>query len=192
MLSHVRLFMTPWIVSRQAPLSITNSHTLLNLMSIELRCHSVILSSVIPFSSCCQSFPASRSFPVSQFFTSGGQSTRVSTSASVLPKNIQDWFPLGWTGWISLQSKGFSRVFSNTTVEKHQFFSASFLYSPIWHPYITTGKNIALTRWAFVGKVMSLLFNMLSRLVIAFFQGASVFEFHGCSHHLGWFWSPRK
>ena len=83
-------------------------------------CHPTISSSVIPFSSCLQPFPASGSFPVSQFFVSGGQSIRA--SASVLPKNIQDWFPLGLTGWISLQSKGLSRVFSNTTVQKHQFF----------------------------------------------------------------------
>ena len=87
-------------------------------------CHPTISSSVVPFSSCLQSFPASKSFPMSQFFTSGGQSIRVSASASVLPVNFQDWFPLGWTGWISLQSKGLSRVFSNTTVQKHQFFSA--------------------------------------------------------------------
>ena len=87
-------------------------------------CYPTILSSVIPFSSCLQSFPVSGSFPMSQFFTSGGQSTGVSASASILPMNIQDWFPLGWTGWISLQSKGLSRVFSNTTVQKHQFFSA--------------------------------------------------------------------
>ena len=83
-------------------------------------CHSTISSSVIPFSSCPQSFPASGSFPVSQFFTSGGQSVGVSGAASVLPVNIQDWFPLGWTGWI-LQCKGPSRVFSSTTVQKHQF-----------------------------------------------------------------------
>ena len=87
-------------------------------------CHSAISSPVVLFSSCLQSFPASRSFPMSQFFISGGQSIGVSTYASVLPMNIQDWFPLGWTGWISLQSKGLSRVFSNTTVQKHQFFSA--------------------------------------------------------------------
>ena len=79
---------------------------------------------VIPFSSCLQSFPASGSFQMSQFFASDGQSTGVSASTSVLPKNIQDRFPLGWTGWISLQSKGLARVFSNTTVQKHQFFSA--------------------------------------------------------------------
>ena len=85
-------------------------------------CHPTISSSVVPFSSCPQSFPASGSFQMSQFFASGGQSIGVSASASVLPMNIQDWFPLGWMGWISLQSKGLSRVLSNTTVQKHQFF----------------------------------------------------------------------
>ena len=87
-------------------------------------CHPTIASSDIPFSSCLQSFPPSRSFPMSQFFASGGQSIGVSASTSVLPMNIQDRFPLGWTGWITLQSKGLSRVFSNTTVQKHQFFGA--------------------------------------------------------------------
>jgi len=87
-------------------------------------CHPTISSSVIPFSSCSQSFPASGSFQMSQLFASGGQSIRVSASTSVLPMNTQDWSPLGWTGWISLQSKGLSRVFSNTTVQKHQFLSA--------------------------------------------------------------------
>ena len=87
-------------------------------------CHPVILSSVVPFSSCPQSLPASESFPMSQLFTWGGQSTGVSALASVLPKNTQDWSPLEWTGWISLQCKGISRIFSNTTVQKHQFFGA--------------------------------------------------------------------
>ena len=87
-------------------------------------CHLAISSSVVPFSSCLQSFPASGSFPISQLFASGGQNIGISASASVLPVNIQDWSPLGWTGWISLQSKGLSRLFSNTTVQKHQFFSA--------------------------------------------------------------------
>ena len=85
-------------------------------------CHPTISFSVVPFSLCLQSFPASGSFPMSQLFASGGQSIGVSASASVLPMNIQDWFPLGWTGWISLQSKGLSRVFCNTTVQTHQFF----------------------------------------------------------------------
>ena len=101
-----------------------------------------ISSSVIPFSSCLQSFSASGSFQMSQLFTSGGQSIGVSASTSGLPMNTQDCFPLGWTGWISLQSKGFSRVFSNTTVQKHQFFGTQL--------YTTTGKTIALTRQTFV------------------------------------------
>ena len=123
-------------------------------------CHPTISFSVVPFSSCLQSFPASGSFQMSQFFASGGQSIGASALASVLPMNIPDWFPLGLPGLISLQSKGLSRVFSNTTVQKHQF---------LWsHPYTTTGRTIALTRQTFVGKVMSLLFNMLSRLVITF------------------------
>ena len=85
-------------------------------------CHPTISSCVVPFSSCLQSFPASESFPMSHFFASSGQSIGISASTSVLPMNTQDWCPLGWTGWISVQSKGLSRVFSNTTVQKHQFF----------------------------------------------------------------------
>ena len=95
-----------------------------NLCSLSRWCHPIISSYVIPFSSCPQSFPASGSFPMSQLFTSGDQSIGVSASASVLPMNTQDWSPSGWTGWISLQSKGLSRVLSNTTVQKHQFFGA--------------------------------------------------------------------
>ena len=128
-------------------------------------CHPAISSSVVPFSSCPQSPPASGSFPMSQFFASGGQSTGISASASVLPMNTQGWFPFGWTGWISLQSKRSSRVFSNTTVQKHR---SVFFTVQLSHPHMTTGKTIALTRRTFVDKVMSLLFNMLSRLVITF------------------------
>ena len=111
-------------------------------------CHPAISSSVVPFSSWPQSLPASGSFPVSQLFAWGSQSTGVSALASVLPKNSQGWSPLEWTNWISLQSKGLSRVFSNTTVQKHQFFSAQ-LSS---HPYMTTGKTIALTRRTLLAK----------------------------------------
>ena len=93
-------------------------------------CHPTISSSVVPFSSCPQSFPASESFPMSELFTWGGQSIGVSASTSVLPMNTQVWSALGWTGWISLQSKGLSRVFSNTTVQKHQFFGAQLSFSP--------------------------------------------------------------
>ena len=120
-----------------------------NSRPLSWRCHPTILSSAIPISSCLQSFPASRSFPMSQLFVSGGQSIGVSASASVLPMNIQDWFPLGLTGLISLGSKGLSRVFSSTTIQKHQFFGTQ-----LSHPYMTAGKTIALTRWTFVGKVM--------------------------------------
>ena len=126
----VPLIVTTWTAACQASLSITNSWSLLNLISIELvmpsnhliLCHALLL---LP-----QSFPPSRSLPVSQFFTSGGQSIGISASASVLPMNIQDWFPLGLTGWISLQFKVLLRVFSNTTAQKHQFFVVSFLYCP--------------------------------------------------------------
>ena len=95
-----------------------------NSCPLSWRCHPTISSSVSPFSSCLQSFPATGSFQMSQFFASGGQSIGVSASTSVLPMNIQDWFPLGCTGWISLLSKGLLRVFSNTTVQKHQFLCA--------------------------------------------------------------------
>ena len=123
LLSRVRLSMTPWTAAYQASLSFTNSWSLSKLTSMEpvmpsnhlILCHPLLPPSI---------FPASGSFPVSLFFTSGGQSIGVSASASVLPVNIQDCFPLGWTGWISLQSKGLSRVFSNITVQKHQFFGA--------------------------------------------------------------------
>ena len=131
-------------------------------------CHPTIFSSVTPFASCLLFFPASRSFPMSWHFVSGGQSIGVSASASVLPINIQDWFPLRLTGLISLQSKGLSRVFSSTTVQKHQFFSAQpSVMVQLSYPYMTTGETIALTRRTFVDKVMSL-FNMLSGLFITF------------------------
>ena len=120
--SHVRLFATPWIAARQASLSITNSGVHSDSRPSSQWCHPAISSSVVLFSSCPQSLPASESFPVSQLFIWGGQSTGVSALASFLPKKSQGWSPSEWTGWISLQSKGLSRIFSNTTVQKHQFF----------------------------------------------------------------------
>ena len=164
---------TPWVYPNSCPLS--------------RWCHPTISSSVVPFSSCPQSFPASGSLQMSQLFVSGGQSTGVSASTSVLPMNTQDWCPLGWTGWTSSQSKGLSRVFSNTTVQKHQFFGAKLSFWSNSHIYIHDywKKTIALTRQTFVGKVVSLLFNMLSRLVITFLP-RSIFSFHGRSHHLQW------
>ena len=125
LLSRVRFFATPWTAAHQASLAITNppesTQTHVHWVGDAIQ-PSHPLSS--PFSSCPQSFPASGSFQMSQLFTSGGQSIGVSTATSVLPVNTQDWSPLGWTGWISLQSKGVSSVFSNTTVQKHQFFGA--------------------------------------------------------------------
>ena len=123
-LSCVQIFVTPWTAACQASLSFTISWSLLRIMSIDRGYHLAISSSVACFSSYPQSLPASGSFPMSPFFASGGQSTGVSASTSVLSMNTQDWSLLGWTGWISLQSKGLSRVFSNTTVQKHQFFCA--------------------------------------------------------------------
>ena len=117
-LSSVPLFATPWTKAHQASPSITNSQSLPKLMPIE----SVMPSNHLIFCHCLQSFPASGSFQMSQLFASGGQSIGISASTSVLPMNTQDWSPLEWIGWISLQSKGLSRVFSNTTVQKHQFF----------------------------------------------------------------------
>ena len=145
--------------------SFTISQNLLKLMSIESMMPSNYLVLCYPFSSCLQSFLASGSFPMSQFFTSSGQSIGVSASASVLPMNIQDWFPLGLHGWISLQFKGLSRVFSSTTSQKHEFLSTQpflWLNSPI-HDY---WKNHSFEYTDLVSKVMSLLFNMLSRFVI--------------------------
>ena len=122
-----------------------------NLCPSSQWCHPTISSSVTPFFSYLQSFPASGSFPMSQLFSSGGQSIGVSASASVLPMNICDWFPLRLTGWIS---SGLSRVFSNTTVQKHQiFWCSAFFRVQLSHPYTTTGKTIALTRQTFVGNV---------------------------------------
>ena len=148
-LSRVLLFAAPWSAACQASLSFTTSLSLLQFSPLSQWCHPTISSSVVPFSSHLQSFPASGSFPMSLFFATSGQSIRASASAWVLPMNIQDWFPLGLTGLISLESKGLSRVFSNTTVQKHQFFGTqhslalSFLYSPTFtsiHDYCKNHK----------------------------------------------------
>ena len=167
-LSHVWLFVTPWIAVHQASLSITNSRSSLNSCPLSWWCHPAISSSVVPFSSCPQSLPASESFPMSQLFTWGGPSTGVSATASVLPMNTQDWSPSEWTGWISLQSKGLSRVLQHHSSKASILWRSAFFTVQLSHPYMTTGKTIPLTRWTFVGKVMSLLFNKLSRLVITF------------------------
>ena len=132
--------------TRQAPLSSTISPSLFGFMSTESLTWPNYFILCCPLFFCLQSSPASGSFAMSWLFTSGGQSTGVSASASVLPMNIQGWFPLRWTGLISLLSKGLSRVFSNTTVQKHQFFGrhSTFFIVQLSHPYMTTGKTIAL------------------------------------------------
>ena len=129
-------------------------------------CHPAISSSVVPFSSCSESLPASGSFQMSQLFSSGGQSIGVSASTSVLPMNTQDW-SLGWTGWISLQFKKLSSLQHHSS-KALILWCSDFFRVQFSHTYMSTGKTIALNRRTFVGKVMSLLFNMLSRLVIAF------------------------
>ena len=126
-------------------------------------CHPTISFSVVPFSSCLQSFLASGSFPVSQFFTSGGQSIGASASTSVLPMNIQDWFPLGLTVWSLCSPRDSQESFPKPQFKSINSLVLSFLVVQLSCPYITTRKTIALTRRTFVGKVMSLLFNMLSR-----------------------------
>ena len=143
-LTCVRLFATTWIAARQASLSITNSRSLLKLMPIKSGCHPAISSSVIPFSFCPQSLPASGSFPMSQLFTWGGQNTGVSASASVLPMNIQDWSPLGWTGW-RVQETLKSLLQHHSSKASISQCSAFFTVQ-LSHPYMTTGKTIALTR----------------------------------------------
>ena len=164
---------------------------LVKLMCIELvmpsnhlvLCHPLLLLPSI--------FPSIRVFSMSWLFASGGQ--RFEASASVPPMNIQDWFPLGLTALISLQSKQLSKVFSSTTVWKHQFFGAqTFLWSNSHIQIWWLEKTIALTRQTFVSKVMSLLFNMLSRLVIAFLPRSKRLLISWLQSHLQWFWSPPK
>ena len=134
--SRIWLFVTPWTAACQASLSPTPEAYSKSCPSSQWY-HPTVSSSVVPFSSHLQSFPASGSFPVSQFFTSVGQSIGVSAWASILLLNIHDWLPLRWTGWISLQSKGLSRVFSNTTVQKHQFFG----------PQLSSQSNSHIHTW---------------------------------------------
>ena len=192
-LSRVQLFATMWHAACQASLSITNCQCPPKLMSIESVMHPTISSSFVSFSSCPQSFRASGPFPMSQLFTSGGQSTRVSASTWVLPMNTQDWSPLGWTDWISLQAKGLSRVFSNTTVQKHQFFSTqlslefnSHIHTwPLEKPKLWLDRSL-LTKWCLCFSICYVGWSWL------FIQGTNLFQFHGCSHHLQWFWSPQN
>ena len=159
----------PWWCPSPTPRVYSNSHPLSRW------CYPTISSSVTPFSSSLQSFPASGSFPMSQFFAPGGQSIEVSVSTSVLPMNIQNWSPLEWAGWLSLQSKGLKSFLQHHSSKASILRHSAFFTVQLSHPYMTTGKTIALIRQTFVGKVKSLLFNMLSRLVITFLPMVSVF-----------------
>ena len=193
LLNHVQHFATPSTAAYQASLSFTISWNFLKFMSIE---------SVMPFNHhnlCCpllllpSAFPSIRVFSESQLFASGGQSIYNSASTSALLMNTQDWSRSGWTGWISLQSKGLSRVFSNTTAQKHQFFGTQFFFIvQLSHPYMTSGKTIALTRRTFVGKVMPLLFNTLSRFVISFLARSKPLLISWMQAPSAVIWSPRK
>ena len=146
-----------------------------NWRPLSRSCHPTISSSVVPFFSRLQSFPASRSFPVSQLFTSGGQSIGVSTSASILPVNIQDWFPLGWTGWFSVAVQGaLKSLLQHHSSKPSNLWHSAFFMVQLSHLYMNIVKTIALTIWTFVSKVLYLLFNMLSRFVIAFLPRSTV------------------
>ena len=156
LLTHVQLFATPWTAARQASLYITNSRSLLKLMSIELvmpsshliLCHPLLLPPSV--------FPSIRVFSNESVLPSGGQSTGVSASASVLPMNIQDWFPLGLTGWIFLLSKGLKSLLQHHSSKASVLQCSDFFIVQLSHPCMTTGKTMALTRWTFVSKVMFL------------------------------------
>ena len=155
-------------------------------------CHPAISPSVTPFSSCPQSFPSSRSFSMSWLFASGGQRIGASASASVLPMNIQDWFPVGLTGLISLLSKGLSRVFSSTTVQRHQFFRAQpcLLFSS--HLCTWLLKKPELWLYGPLSAKWCLCFSIHWLVCHSFTSKEQVASFHGCSHCLQWFWNPRK
>ena len=166
------------LLHNRLPCPLLSSRVCSNSCPFSRWCHPTTSSSVISFSSSLQYFPSSGSFPVSPLFASGGWSIGASASASVLPMNIQGWFPLGLTGLIFLQSTGLSRVFSSITIWKRQFFwHLAFFMIQISHPYMTTEKTIALIRWTFVGKVMSLPFNRLSRLVVTFLPRSKCLNF---------------
>ena len=160
LLSHFQLFATPRTAVCQVSLSITNSQSLLKLMSIEsvmpsnhlILCRPLLL---LP------SLSASGSFPMSQFFASGGQTIGDSAPTSVLPMNIQDCFPLGWTGWISLHTRDFQESLQHHSSKASILQHSAFFMVQFSHPYITTGKTIPLTRLTFVNKIMPLLFNRL-------------------------------
>ena len=167
LLSHVPLLATPWTAAHQASLSITTPRVYSNSCPLSRWCHPTMSSSVIPFS-WLQSFPTSGTFKMSQLFTSSGRSIGVSASTWVLPMNSQDWFPLGWIGWISCSPRDSQEPSPTRQFKSINSWCPAFFMVQLSHLYMTTGKTRALIRWTFVGKVMSQLFNRLSRLLITF------------------------
>ena len=175
-LSCVWLFVTPWTATHQAPLFSPISQNLLKLMSMMPSSHLILCHPLLFLLSI---FPSIRDFSNESFFPSGSQSIGASASASVLPMNIQGWFPLGLTGLISLQSKGLKSILQCHNSKASVFQPSAFFMVQLSHLYMTTGKTIALTRLTFVGKVMSLLFNTLSKFITAFLPRSkqSIFNF---------------
>ena len=155
-------------------------------------CHPTTSSSVTHFSSCPQCFPASGSFPMIQLFALGSQSIGASASVSVLPKIIQGWFPLGLIGLISCSPRDSWEFLQHHNSKASILWGSAFFMVQLSHPHMTTGKTIALTIWTFLAKWCLCILIRCLGLSELFFQGASLFEFHGCSHHLQWFWSLRK
>ena len=164
--SLVQLFATPWAVAHKLPCLSLSLRICSNSCPLSWWCHSTTSSPVTPFSSCPLSFPESGSFPMRWFFASGGQSIRTSAPASVLLRNIQGWFYLGLTCLIPLQSKTLKSLLQHHNSKASILWHSAFFMVQLSHPYITTGKTIGLMMWNFVGKMMSLIFNALSRLVI--------------------------
>ena len=190
-LSHVWLFMTPWTVAHQASLSFTISRVCSNACPLNWWCHPTISCSVTPFSSCLNLSEHQGFFSVSQLFALGSQSIGVSASASVLLMNIQGWFPLELIGLLSVQGT-VKNLLQHHSLKASVLWYSAFFMVQLSHPYMATGKTIALTRWAFVGKVMSLLYNMLFRFVIAFLPKSKHLLISQLQSPSAVIWGPKK
>ena len=186
LLSCVWLFGTPWTAAHQESLSFTIFLRFHKLMSISRWSYPTTSSSVTPFSSCPHSFPALRSFPMSQLFTAGTQSVGASISASSLPVNIQDWFHL------PAVQRTLKSLLQHHSLKPSILQHSALFMVQVSRLYMTTGKTIALTIQTFVSKVMTLIFNVLSRFVMSFLPRSKCLSVYGCSQHPQWFWSPGK
>ena len=184
--THVQLSVTPWTTAHQTLLFFTVLGVCSNSCPLAQWCHLTISSSVTLFSFCPQYLPASGSFAMSWLFASSGQS--IAASVSVLSVNIQGWSPLGLTGFELLAIQGtLKSLLQHHSLKVLIFWCSTFFTVQLSHQYMTTGKTIAVTRQTFVSKMMSLLFNTVSRFVTVFLPRASIFSLHGCSYHLQWF-----